>query len=106
MKRNRWDIWLAKVKFENIPGCKTRPVLIYDDTQYYIHAFKMTSSNPRDNCWGEYRIQQFQSAGLDRKTTVRLSKKLELYDGDFITKIGRLSPIDIVNVKKLILDDI
>lgn len=41
---NKWDIWLAKVAFEDEPNIiKNRPVLIIDNTKCLVLSLKITS---------------------------------------------------------------
>lgn len=50
----KWEIYLAYVQYEDIPGGKLRPVLVIDeDTVYPICCLKMTSHPPRA---GEYEL--------------------------------------------------
>lgn len=99
----KWEIWLANVRFEDKPDeYKLRPVLVIDKENIYFLSFKMTSHKPRDNYFGEYSIQFFQEAGLKKPTVIRLSKKLLLLENEFINKIGRLHPYDINEVMKIL----
>lgn len=99
----KWEIWLANVRFEDKPDeYKLRPVLVIDKENIYFLSFKMTSHKPRDNYFGEYSIQFFQEAGLKKPTVIRLSKKLLLLEKEFINKIGKLHPYDINEVMKIL----
>lgn len=75
----RWEVWLAKVKFEDDPTTvKQRPVLVISNTQCYILPLKMTSHPPRETFPGEYALLRWQEAGLQKESTVRaLSIKSE-----------------------------
>ena len=44
---NEYDIFLAKVPFEDIPQEKIRPVLILKDRVYLVECLKMTSAKTR-----------------------------------------------------------
>lgn len=102
MMPNRWEIWYAKVKFEDNPSqAKNRPVLIIDNRQMYLLSLKITSTAPRTNCWGEYAIVKWREAGLAHQSTIRISKRLKLVNSDFINKIGTLHPYDRINVQKI-----
>lgn len=102
----RWEVWLAKVKFEDDPTTvKQWPVLVISNTQCYILSLKMTSHPPRETFPGEYALLRWQEAGFQKESTVRASKRLRLIDSDFVHKIGRLHPIDILAIQK-ILDEI
>lgn len=100
---NRWEIWLAKVKFEDNPSViKKRPVLIISPTVSCIISLKITGHSPRPSYKGEYRIKKWKEAGLDKESTIRVSKKLRLINTDFDYQIGRLQPIDIIEIQKLL----
>lgn len=99
----KWEVWLAKVAFEDNPSeAKERPVLVIDKKEAYIISFKMTSQKPREKYFGEYPIQFFHEAGLIKPTVIRLSKKLALLEDEFIRKLGRLHPYDINEVIKIL----
>lgn len=106
-KNNRtirtWELWWAKVQFEESSETKRRPVLIVDEDELWVFAFKVTSREPR-NEWGEYEVIKWQSSGLDKPSTVRLSRRIALTDRDLESKIGDLHPIDIQRISKM-LDD-
>lgn len=97
-KFRKWDIWRATVKFEDSNECKERPVLVYNETAYVVISFKMTSADRGDN-QKEYKIKEWQKAGLDKPTSVRLEKVIKLEEGDFVKRIGRLSPADIMQLE-------
>lgn len=89
----RWEIWYARVKFEESNEYKDRPVLVYKNTLVAIISFKMTSVDRGDNN-KEYQVREWEKAGLDRPTTIRLEKVLKLEEKDFIRKIGKLTDAD------------
>lgn len=96
---NKWEIWLAKVAFEDQPEVvKNRPVLILNKNEAYILSLKITKHIPRNS--NEYRIVKWREAGLDVESTIRIGKRLKLKETDFIHKIGTLQAIDIVEVVK------
>lgn len=84
----RYEIWRAKVKFEDSPEIKERPVLIWND-KIFIIAYKMTGTDRGDGK-DEYRIKFWKEAGLDKPTSVRLQKVLRLEKKDLLYKIGEL----------------
>lgn len=88
---NKWDIWIADVAFEDdITKSKLRPVLIIDNQKAIILTVKMTSQPPRINYYAEYQIQEWQKAGLNKPTVVRISKIIKLSPTLFKKKIGVL----------------
>lgn len=100
----KWEVWWAKVKFEDEPDVvKTRPVVIFDNRQAYIVSFKVTGQMPRENFRGEYVLQKWQEAGLQTVSVVRLSKQLKLVPDDFVDKIGMLTIKDIMGIKMMLM---
>ena len=102
MTFNKWDVWLAKVRYDDSMDIKIRPVLIIDTKLMTVFALKMTGQNPRANYSGEYSVIKWHEAGLDKQTVIRASKKLSLCDSDFVKRLGRLQVIDIVNIKSIL----
>ena len=100
----RWDIWIAKVEFEEGTGSKIRPVLIIDGTRCYVLSLKITSHVPRSQFLGEYQIIEWKEAGLMKPSTIRISKQLNLPTDSFVKRIGRLTELDRLNVLKIYLD--
>lgn len=44
----KWEVWWAKVKFEDEPDIiKIRPVIVFDNKKAYIISFKVTGQMPR-----------------------------------------------------------
>ena len=100
---NKWEIWFAKVKFDDNPSVvKMRPVLVVDLNQCYILSLKITGHSPRVNYQGEYSIIKWAEAGLAKESTIRCSKKLKLIFSDFEYKLGKLHPIDIIAVQNIL----
>ena len=95
-----WDVWLARVKFEETDEESMRPVLLtnQDDT-IKIYCLKMTSHEPRR---GEYSLIRWVEAGLRMQTTVRVEKLLYLETDRFIHRIGHLDPADIIGIQQII----
>ena len=51
---------------------------------------------------GEYPVVKWREAGLPKPSTIRASKRLNLITTDFENKIGRLHPVDILAVQKIL----
>ena len=96
---NEYDIFIARVPFEDLPQEKIRPVLVLNEGVYLIDCLKMTSAKTR---FGEYELKEWKKAGLDRQTTVRITKRLKLDKTKFLKKIGHLTPIDILEIQRLL----
>lgn len=84
----RYEIWQAKVKFEESDEVKERPVLIWNNHVFLI-AYKMTGTN-RGDAQDEYRVQYWKEAGLSKPTSIRIRKVLKLTKDDLLYKIGEL----------------
>lgn len=100
MNCNTWEVWAAKVKYEDSPQVKSRPVLILEDKTVFAVCLKMTGTAPRP---GEYRLKDWAGVGLTKPTTVRVGKVLHLQSQDLSYKIGDLSPIDIANIQAILI---
>ena len=84
----RYEIWQARVKFEDTDDVKERPVLIWGG-QAYLVAYKMTGTNRGDD-QDEYRVRYWKEAGLSKPTSIRLRKVLRLEKADLLYQIGEL----------------
>ena len=102
MRINQWEVWLARVRFEDSPEVKPRPVVVVGGGEVFVCAYKVTSHPPRP-VWGEYVLKQWQAIGLRRESTVRLSKRIRLESRDMIHRIGTLDPIDILSIQNILM---
>ena len=84
----RYEIWQARVKFEESDEIKERPVLIWNK-QVFLIAYKMTGTDRGDG-QDEYRIRYWKEAGLSKPTSIRLRKVLRLTEDDLLYQIGTL----------------
>lgn len=84
----RYEIWQARVKFEESDEIKERPVLIWNK-QVFLIAYKMTGTDRGDG-QDEYRIRYWKEAGLSKPTSIRLRKVLRLTEDDLLYQIGAL----------------
>lgn len=96
-----WEVWFAAVRFEDSPQIKNRPVVVTSSEAVCVMALKVTSHVPR-NEWGEYALQHWQAAGLNKPSTVRIGKRLRLQQSDMVHRIGKLHPLDILNIQRII----
>lgn len=85
---NRYEIWMAKVRFEDSEQIKERPVMIWNDLAFVI-VYKMTGTDRGDNK-DEYRVEYWKEAGLTKPTSIRITKVLKLEKKDLVNKIGEL----------------
>lgn len=98
---NRFDIYWAKYIFEDNPNeFKIRPVLILDAHTALPLGAKITSTPPRilpqEN---DYQLLDWQEAGLDHPSTVRLQRTQDVKPLNYI---GHLSKRDISNIEQLL----
>jgi len=98
-KAQPWEIWWAYVAFAEGNDGKERPVLVLEDGTVYVLALMITSHEQR-NMYGEYDITKWQSAGLKKPSTIRVTRRLELDENDLISKMGDLHPVDIVLLQR------
>lgn len=101
MKYNMWDIWLAKVAYEDQPDVyKERPVIVYSETEFFILSLKVSSQNPH-TYRGDYELQKWKEAGLHKPSFVSL-KLINIKPDDMLHKIGRLIGADIRIIRALL----
>ena len=99
-KSRCWEVWWAAVKFEENDTKKERPIVFLRDHVVATVA-PATTMSPRPGIWGEYPIKYWKEAGLEKETTVRLSKIFRLEERDLIGKIGRLNNYDIMKIQMM-----
>lgn len=103
MTTNKWEIWLAKVPFEeDLRKRKKRPVLVLDEDEVIVLSFKLTSHTVRSNYLGEYAIIKWREAGLMKPSVIRCSQLLRLRKRALIRKLGKLQLEDIEGVKGIV----
>lgn len=103
---SKYDIFLSKIYFQdpNNPGeylYKKRPVLVMNDETYMIETAEITSHEPRKWDIGDYAIIDWQEAGLDKPSTVRLNLLVDLAPYALDKKLGTLSNRDITNIEEI-----
>lgn len=84
----RYEIWRAKIRFEDSEEIKEHPVLIWNN-QAFLIAYKMTGTD-RGDTQDEYRVRYWREAGLSKPTSIRLRKVLRLTEDDLLYKMGEL----------------
>ncbi|MCL2753324.1 MAG: type II toxin-antitoxin system PemK/MazF family toxin [Defluviitaleaceae bacterium] len=96
------DIILVRYPFdEDKKQFKIRPSLIierYQDT-LEILILKMTTSPPRNGF--DYAIKKWNTFGLDKPSTVRISRKLVIEKASILKLLGTISNEDLSNVMKI-----
>ena len=101
MRCKKWEVWFAKVKFEDSDIIKKRPVLIVGEKQGFIISLKMTTHYPRNNA--EYTLKYWARVGLDKETTIRTSKICVLKDNDLVRKMGHLAEYDMIQIQNILM---
>lgn len=97
MMIEKWEIWWAEVIFDDSTESKIRPVLILNgENAFYIETAKITTHEPRDIF--DYQIIDLDNCGLKKKSTIRLNKKIIIENEKLISKCGKLSKHDIVQI--------
>lgn len=103
-----YDVYIGRVPYEQdedmpMPRYKARPVVIIDGSvSYIISVAPVTSHEARKWDSGDYQIQDWREAGLDKPSAVRLDKAIDLNYLNIGRKIGRLTPRDIKNIDVLL----
>ena len=92
MKPGRFEVWRARVRFEDSAEVEERPVLVWN-RMVFIIAYKMTGTDRGDGD-DEYRIRYWREAGLDKPTSIRIEKVLRLRETDLVYKCGALDVRD------------
>jgi len=99
-KCQHWEIWLAKVRFDDDPLLyKRRPVVIISGEKNALVSLKLTTQSWHPN---SYAVEDWQEAGLSGEAYVRTDKKLTASDKVFKRKIGRLSEQDRISLEAML----
>lgn len=102
----KYSIYWYNFRYEDASKeTKRRPVLVLD-TDILLPIAKITSKEPRDS--SDYRIVEWEVAGLDKPSVVRFGKQLLIVRNTLLADdyIGKLSDIDIENIKELQLESL
>lgn len=102
-----WDIYDIKLQYEEIDNLsKVRPALILDEINKIYCILKITGNTKREGL-GEYTIELWKEAGLDKKSNIRLEKFFTVSENQIIKKRGVLQLQDREKlIKKLKLFEI
>jgi hypothetical protein len=96
---DKWDIWIVRYPYDDINEYKFRPGIVIRTKDGPCEVPKCTSQVP----WpGEYALYNWQDSGLDKPTTVRLSKRAVVPLESMKKKIGAVAEIDRVNIVGLL----
>jgi mRNA interferase MazF len=93
------ELWIAEIFYTNGTDSKKRPVLVlWVDSQDVVVA-AVTSALPRTAT--DVPLNQWLESGLKVPSTVRLSRLDCLESALFHKKVGQLSELDAVELKKV-----
>ncbi|AFQ44322.1 type II toxin-antitoxin system PemK/MazF family toxin [Desulfosporosinus meridiei] len=93
------DVWFAKFPLEEDDSVfRSRPVIILDVERLIVLVVKVTKTPPRPNDKYDIRINYWQYANLNFKSTARVSKTQILDHSQLVFKIGTLHPGDYTNI--------
>ncbi|WP_400226485.1 hypothetical protein [Methanomethylophilus alvi] len=91
-----WDVWLAEVPFHDSTGSKLRHVLVTGHKGMDVEVAEMTSHTVRYDT--DVTLLDLGHAGLDKTTVVKTRNRLTLKAGKLQTRLGGISPYDLVNL--------
>ena len=100
---NKWEVWRARVDFDDGMGSKERPVVIISGEKQIVLALKVTTHNHSGRVRPfEYEIQFCKEAGLDDGSIIQCEKYYHIPCGRMTEhKYGRLSAADIIMVQTM-----
>ena len=79
-----WDIYDIKLQYEETDNIsKIRPVLMLDEINKIYCTLKITGNTKREGL-GEYTIELWKEAGLDKKSNIRLEKFFTVFENQII----------------------
>lgn len=100
-----FDIWLVYLHFTDHPQTgKVRPVLVVGVKEALIKVAKITSKPPQLDT-SDVAITQWQQAGLNVPSTVRLSLDFEINPSELLRDgpIGHLQPFDVSQITQMMV---
>ena len=99
MKIEPFSIYWADVPYEDIPESKVRPVIILEDSVILVNILPITSNTSRPD---NYVLKYWKEAGLKKPSAVQLQYVVEIETDRIGKRIGRLHPIDIIEITQRI----
>lgn len=88
----RFDIYMADIKFEDTDNSKTRPSIILQESPENIIVLKVTSQ--KHTKVPQYELQDWVQEGLWKKSYVDLNKVYKITNDNIKQILGRLTKID------------
>lgn len=96
-----WEIWLVEFAYDDDPTIRKRRPAVVTPSGVSFLSFKITTAPPRAFDQFDYPLVHWQYARLDKPSTVRVSKQIMLAENDLVHMIGKLHPIDILQIQNL-----
>lgn len=93
------DVWICRFPFTSGEGTKARPVLVIRDLDADCLVCRITSVQHYG--FLDHAASEWQAAGLDKPSTIRLSRLVAIEKSLLRTRIGRLADIDREAVRTL-----
>lgn len=98
-KYNIGDLWWVDFPYEETNDYKHRPAIVIDDHTMAVLAMYVTSQNK--NIAYSIEIEDWEKAGLQRKSWARIDRTIEIEIASIDKKIGELSDRDLQKVMQL-----
>jgi len=93
------DIWVCRFPFTSGQGAKARPVLVILDLGMDCLVCRITSVSHYEQL--DYSPADWQRAGLDRPSTIRVTRLVTIEKTVLRSRLGRLSEADREAVRTL-----
>ncbi len=101
-KYNLGEVWWTQFPFEEIEESKRRPAIVIDENTIAVLVMMVTSkdkSNPYS-----IKIDDWQKAGLKRKSWARIDRIVRMDEWRMEKKIGDLSAPDLLKITQLVAE--
>lgn len=96
--KNVLTLWTAKIAYEDRPIAKPRPVIITRSNVFSV--LEVTTKTRREG----YMILNWWKAGLHEQSVIRIDRRLNLNENDFIKYVGKLSILDALRFNQYLED--
>lgn len=93
-----FDIYLAKVKFEESDECKNRPVIYLSQDKFLIAAVYVSSTEGKILIEGDIELKEWKDEGLRSPSFARTTRILKLNQSDIIKRLGSLKANDFMEI--------
>ena len=93
------EVWVCRFAYTSGQDAKARPVLVIRDLGMDCLVCRITSVAHYESL--DYALADWQSAGLDRPSTIRVARLVTIEKSLLRARIGRLSEADRESVRTL-----